>query len=577
MFSAVKGWLRDLMLDLRGFADYGEASERYRRLRQNMVLLGVLGSMLPLLLMAFVNYHQYQSALKVEVVQPIRLLVNKTKHSFELFLAERVSAVNFIASAYSFQELADEQTLNRVFRVMKKEFGGFVDLGLIDSAGMQVSYTGPYELKGKSYTDQGWFHEVKVRGSYISDVFLGYRKFPHLVIAVGHFTDSGETWYLRATIDTDKFNNLIASMGLDPSTDAFLLNRSWVLQTPSKFYGKVLDVCALPYPPVSYEPNVVEDWDPAGKEIFMAYTFFVSPDFILMVVKPRGEIMKTWITLKSELFFLFIASVLVIFFVVFKLTDLMVRRIEESDRKREAAFHGMEYTNKLASIGRLAAGVAHEINNPLAIINEKGGLMKDLIEFTPNFPDQSKFLGLADSILQSVERCRAITHRLLGFARRMDVQIEVLELNELLREVLGFLEKEALHRNIEVRLQLAENMPRISSDRGQLQQVFLNILNNAFQAVGDGGVVSMTSWDLDPDTVGVSIQDNGSGMSEETFKHIFEPFFTTKKDQGTGLGLSITYGIVKKLGGDIKVHSKEGQGTTFTVLLPKKAGTEAGR
>jgi two-component system NtrC family sensor kinase len=355
-----------------------------------------------------------------------------------------------------------------------------------------------------------------------------------------------------------------------------VLNRSWILQTPSKYYGKVLDVCALPYPPVSYEPNVIEDWDPAGKEVFMAYTFFVSPDFVLMVVKPRGEIMKTWITLKSELFFLFIASVAVIFLVVFKLTDIMVKRIEESDRKREAAYHGMEYTNKLASIGRLAAGVAHEINNPLAIINEKSGLMKDLIEFTPNFPEQSKFLGLADSILSSVERCRAITHRLLGFARRMDVQIEVLELNELLREVLGFLEKEALHRNIEMRLQLADDLPRISSDRGQLQQVFLNIVNNAFQAVDDGGTVSMTSWDRDPDTVGVSIQDNGRGMSEETLNHVFEPFFTTKKGQGTGLGLSITYGIVKKLGGDIEVHSKEGQGTTFTVFLPKKATQGAG-
>jgi two-component system, NtrC family, sensor kinase len=202
--------------------------------------------------------------------------------------------------------------------------------------------------------------------------------------------------------------------------------------------------------------------------------------------------------------------------------------------------------------------------------------MRDLIEFTPNFPDREKFLSLTDSIVQSVERCRAITHRLLGFARRMDVQVEVLELNEVLREVMGFLEKEALHRNIDVRLQLAGDLPRIASDRGQLQQVFLNILNNAFQAVDDGGFVTITSWDRDFNTVGVSVQDNGKGMSEETLKHIFEPFFTTKKGSGTGLGLSITYGIVKKLGGDIEVHSKEGQGTTFTVFLPKQAKSSTG-
>jgi len=256
---------------------------------------------------------------------------------------------------------------------------------------------------------------------------------------------------------------------------------------------------------------------------------------------------------------------------VFKLTDVMVKRIEDSDRKRDEAFHGMEYTNKLASIGRLAAGVAHEINNPLAIINEKSGLMKDLIGLSPGFPEREKFLGLADSILQSVERCRTITHRLLGFARRMDVQIEVLDLNELMHEVLGFLEKEALHRNIEIRLLLDEHLPRIASDRGQLQQVFLNIVNNAFQAMNDGGKLTITSWDHDVETVGVVIEDNGIGMSEDTLRHVFEPFFTTKKGQGTGLGLSITYGIVKKLGGDIQVQSKEGAGTTFTVYLPKQA------
>jgi two-component system NtrC family sensor kinase len=132
------------------------------------------------------------------------------------------------------------------------------------------------------------------------------------------------------------------------------------------------------------------------------------------------------------------------------------------------------------------------------------------------------------------------------------------------------LEKEALHRNIELGLHLATDLSRIASDRGQLQQVFLNILNNAFQAVPDSGKVSIASFEKDIDTVGVTVQDNGHGMSEETLKHIFEPFFTTKKDHGTGLGLSITYGLVKKLGGDIDVQSKEGHGTRFTVYLPKK-------
>jgi two-component system NtrC family sensor kinase len=214
--------------------------------------------------------------------------------------------------------------------------------------------------------------------------------------------------------------------------------------------------------------------------------------------------------------------------------------------------------------------VAHEINNPMAIINEKAGLMKDLVAYDENFQKKEKFLGLIDSILKSVERCRAITHRLLGFARRMEVQLVELDLNELIQETLGFLEKEALYRNVELVLNLTNNLPRISSDRGQMQQVFLNIINNALAAVEDEGEIVITSWEEDSDTVGVSIRDTGCGMSEETLKSIFDPFFSTKQENGTGLGLAITYGIVKKMGGDIKVKSKQGEGSTFTVYLPKK-------
>jgi len=220
--------------------------------------------------------------------------------------------------------------------------------------------------------------------------------------------------------------------------------------------------------------------------------------------------------------------------------------------------------------------VAHEINNPMAIINEKAGLMKDLVAYDDNFQNKEKFLGLTDSILKSVERCRAITHRLLGFARRMEIQLVELDLNELIQETLGFLEKEALYRNIELVLKLADNLPRICSDRGQVQQVFLNIINNALAAVEDEGEIVITSWEEDADTVGVSIQDNGSGMSEATLKSIFDPFFSTKQEKGTGLGLAITYGIVKKMDGEIKVESKQGEGSIFTVYLPKKAKIGSG-
>ena len=157
---------------------------------------------------------------------------------------------------------------------------------------------------------------------------------------------------------------------------------------------------------------------------------------------------------------------------------------------------------------------------------------------------------------------------MLGFARRMDVKVEELDVNVMVRETLSFLKSEAQQRNVTIVQELADNLPAIYSDRGQIQQVFLNVLNNAFAAVGEKGTTIIRSALHGQDAIAVSFYDDGCGMSEEVKKHIFEPFFTTKKGEGTGLGMSIIYGIVKRHGGDIQVESEPGKGTTVTIILP---------
>ncbi|MCM0755784.1 ATP-binding protein [Desulfovibrio aminophilus] len=544
--------------------------QRYRILRRKIVALMAVVSILPLLTLAAINYYEHQATLTGEIQNPLRVLVSKTRNSFEIFLAERTSTVSLIASAYPFEDLANEKVLNRIFQVMRREFVGFVDLALIDSKGDLRSYVGPYDLRGRNYAEQAWFHQVSIKGKYMSDVFMGFRKFPHVVIAVQHTGEDGRSWVLRATIDTSQFDRIIAAMSLEPGGDAFLVNREGVLQTDSLLYGKVLDKLPFPMPAPSFETNVVNILTPAGEEAFLSYTYFADADFVLMAVKPRPSVLQTWYSVRIDLLIIFLAGVAAIFVAVYQITNVIIRRLRESDERRLSAIHQMEHTQKLSSIGRLAAGVAHEINNPLAIINEKAGLMRDLIGLRPDFPDKERFLAQVDAIIASVNRGRSITQRMLGFARRMDVKIEPLDINRVLTETMGFLEREAQYRNVSLERELAEGLPPIPSDQGQIQQVFLNVLNNALFAVADGGHIRVVTADLDEHFVAVSIQDDGCGMCEETVKHMFEPFFTTKKDKGTGLGMSITYGIVKRLGGEIQVSSKQGEGTTITILLPKK-------
>jgi signal transduction histidine kinase len=152
----------------------------------------------------------------------------------------------------------------------------------------------------------------------------------------------------------------------------------------------------------------------------------------------------------------------------------------------------------------------------------------------------------------------------------MDISHEQIDLKKLLEEVVSFQQTEITHRDIDINYEMEDNLPQIESDRNQLQQVFLNIINNAIAAIDDGGRIDISVAGREDDSVVIAITDNGTGISEENLEHIFEPFFSTKGRFGTGLGLSITHNIVEKLGGAINAHSILGKGTRFTVTLPIK-------
>ncbi len=543
---------------------------RYRRLWRRVVFLTAFVSITPLIIMTVINYYQYKKVFEEEMIYPISRLTSNTQHSLSSFIAERRSVLDMIVRDKAYEDLTNQEKLTQLYRNLKESFGGFVDLGVIDADGIQRTYVGPYELKGKNYEDQSWFHEVRLRGIYVSEVFMGYRDFPHFVIAVMHEMEKGGFYVLRATIDMETVNQYILSLALRPASDAFLINRDGVLQTNSRFYGKTFEKISLPVPRFSDKTEVIEQNDKNNTHFIIGYAYITQSPFILMEMTKPEEQMKSWLSLRNDLLLFLLGSLVVIILVILWGANYLVRHILEADRRRAQALHNIEYTNKMASIGRLAAGVAHEINNPLSIINENAGLLKDIVTMTDNFPRQDKFIKHIGAITRSVERCSTITHRLLGFAKRIDTQIETIDLKALIQEVLGFLDKEAKHRNIAIEYHIDDYLPTIESDKGQLQQVFLNIINNSFEALDDGGRLDIHIEAKDAGRVAVTITDNGHGISEDDIGRIFEPFFTSKKKQGTGLGLSITYGIIQKLGGEIKVKSKVDEGTGFTVILPVK-------
>jgi len=224
---------------------------------------------------------------------------------------------------------------------------------------------------------------------------------------------------------------------------------------------------------------------------------------------------------------------------------------------------------KLASLGRVAAGVAHEINNPLAVINEKAGLLQDFLADSGEFTNRQRFGSLLEGILDSVRRCRAITHRLLGFARRAEISVEPVDLNDEVRRVREYLEGDRAVKGVRLALALAEGLPTAHTDRLEFEQVLVNVVKNAIDAVPPGGAVEIVTRAKNQRWLQVAVADNGPGIPPVELKQLFEPFFTTKeKGKGTGLGLFVSRGIMKKLGGRILVESAVGRGTTFTLELP---------
>ena len=544
----------------------------YTALKRKIVLIMAAAAITPLLILAGINYLEFQSSFLREAQTPLRSMVSKTKNSFELFLAERSSTLSLIASIYSYDELTHQPTLQRIFWAMQKDFSGFVDLALVDDDGRLVTYVGPYEkaLDGVDYSGQEWFQKVLMRNRFISGVFTGFRHFPHVVVAVRHTTKDGQAWIVRATLDTTQFAKLITAMNLEPGSDAFLLDRNGILQTDSLRYCNVLEPLGFALPAPSYDTNVVELTDSLGQTVLASTAVIADTDFVLVAIKPTTSFLSNWLLMRTDLLLVFVFSALGIYFVAARNVEQLIERVRTSDEEREQMLLQMEHSQKLSSIGRLAAGVAHEINNPLAVINEKAGLLQDLLALENDFPKKDMFSKHLSAIPNSVRRCRDITQRMLGFARRMDVKIETLNVNEMVRETLTFLAKEALHRNVRIEEVLDDTLPGIDCDRGQLQQVFLNVLTNALAAVKENGLTIIRSSLRGNDHVAVSFQDNGTGMTEETKKHIFEPFYTTKGENGTGLGMSIIYGIVKRHGGSIEVESELGKGTTVTIILPMR-------
>lgn len=566
----------------------------YRALTRNMILIIVLVSFTPLLLISGLIGYSFETAYREKVVAHLKELVRKHQQNIDGFLDEKMSYIRVLADSYTFEELSDEAFLTKKLAVLQQAYDGvFVDLGVVDDRGVQIAYTGNFKLANADYSGAEWFRTARTREHFISDVFLGLRRQPHFIITVKRNT-GGREWLLRATIDFMAFNSLVGSIRMGETGGAFIINRNGEFQTdpridpaPNKDYFLKLfedgrlegfpssrpgGVDKAAFPSRTRARNVLAgNFDHQGRNCVYVATPLKDGEWLFAYEQDTREAFPELYRSRRIAIAIFLLGGLAIVFVAVLLSRRMVQHIREADREKESMTEKMVEAGRLASVGELAAGIAHEINNPVAIMVEEAGWIEDLLddeEFRSS-ENLDEFKRALQQINNQGVRCKEITHKLLSFARRTDPKPEEFQLNHLLEELVGISEQRSKTRNVKVEKNLAPDLPPICASPSEMQQVFLNLLNNAFDAMpSSGGTIEVTSR-LDGEAIVVDVVDNGHGMPKAILPKIFDPFFTTKPvGKGTGLGLSICYGLVEKLGGKITVNSALGMGTTFHVHIP---------
>ncbi|MBI9079938.1 MAG: GHKL domain-containing protein [Pseudodesulfovibrio sp.] len=551
----------------------------YHGLAKSMMFTIVLVSFTPLMLITLIAGYQYSVAYKEKIVDHLREIVLKHDQSVDSYLEEKVAELQVLADVEGVLSFRNEESLVRLHSALVRRHGGdFVDLGLVNSKGIQVAYSGPFKLQEANYTEAEWFKAVKKRQVYVSDVFLGLRGVPHFIIALRLEAD-GQEWVLRTTLDFIAFNKLVEDIRIGETGMAFIINREGEFQTTPRrdmtaevpFLRQLASGMHLNTGLVRGRATMVTAVNPStGRDTIFVTSLIKNGDWLMVYQQDESDAFSALNQARNLATVVLLLGGIGIAVMAYLMSKRMARKVEMSDLEKEMMNEQVIETGKLASVGELAAGIAHEINNPVAIMVEEAGWIQDLLDEGLGVDDNNREVQRAlTQIRNQGIRCKDITHKLLSFARKIDPTVKPVFLNELVQEIVDLCEQRSKFASVHIETSLSGSIPQVAASPSELQQVFLNLINNAIDAMEPGGGNLDIKTRNDDGMVMVSIEDTGCGIPKANLQRIFDPFFTTKAvGKGTGLGLSIIYGIVNKMGGEITVKSAVGKGSIFSIRLP---------
>ncbi|WP_299977337.1 PAS domain-containing sensor histidine kinase [Desulfobacula sp.] len=548
----------------------------YQILTRKIMVLILVVSFSPMILTTGILVYRFNLTYTEKIQAHISELVQKHTQNIDTFLSEKLGNIRYLARQFDSKQQSPKIFLQKNLGLLKKEYGDvFTDLGLVNGNGIQFAYEGPFKFENADYSDAEWFIKASDKPFYISDVFAGLRGHPHFIIAV-KITSNGSDYILRSTINFGAFNSLVENIHIGKTGIAFLINSKGKLQTQTNV-GLKQSIIASMMDSDCYKNNetiFAKKQDALGNKYLCVTSRLKNIDWLMVFRQDLNDAFRDlW---KTQLLALaiFIFGCIAILSVAFTLPRNIVKLISSADKKSEVMNKQVVESGKLATIGELAAGIAHEINNPVAIMVEEAGWIEDLFEEedltgSENFDEFKRALS---QINTQGKRCKEITHKLLSFARKTDSTVNDVQINDAVKEIVSLTAQMARYNNVIIETNLNEGIPYIRIAPSELQQVILNLINNAIDAMEkSGGTIKIETKisQIEKNHLVISMEDNGPGIPKNNLDRIFDPFFTTKAvGKGTGLGLSICYGIIQKMGGKIDVHSQIGSGTKFRIWIP---------
>ena len=557
-----------------------ETSE-YNKVRNFILVSMIIVPLIPFFLALLVGNHSFSRSIENMTIEAMERISEDHRQMIESFLDERTHDLELIFNTIDLSDLVQPQTLSSIFQQLQLTSSAFVDLGLFDESGVHKVYHGPYDLSGKVYRDMPWFQQTLNNGVFVSDVFLGYRNVPHFIIAVAKKQED-RTWVIRATVDSQQFNHIVRQIRIGKTGEAYLLNRQGVLQTDRRSGGNLMETPQerLPSSPEDTLIHTFIHQVPGGEPFLYATTWLKDGNWLMVVRQEESDAFSALRSARMPILFISLIGVGCIVAIAFGLTGAIVRKMEHTDSEKALLNQQLIGASRLAEIGEMSTGFAHEINNPLQIISAELSLIKvlqeEMIESRELTTGES-YTEVADSMNQiktQIGRCSRITASILKFGRQAETRSERFDLAAAIPEIVSMVEKKAEVHGIRIKHELPNAPIWINADVSRLQQVILNLLNNAMDAIiehrgSSGGTIKVRLFSGNNGLANIDVSDDGSGIAPDNMEKVFAPFFTTKPvGKGTGLGLSVCFGIVQQMGGKMEVESTVGQGTTFTISLP---------